>query len=132
MGLRVKNFNIMGVHWNIWLLGGWEFTKKQYIWGNSLKRWGLEQAKGRGAWRKKGVVFLKRVDSPMNTANYNLFGKFLMIWKNSSNIFVYLKLNFNLTIDWHNLSQFQLFGKGVEKFNSIMTYFSNLVGVSFF
>ena len=68
----------------------------------------------------------------MYTANYNLFRKFLMIWKNSSNIFVYLKLNFNLTIDWHNLSQFQLFGKGVEKFNSIMTYFSNLVGVSFF
>ena len=35
----MKNFSIMGVHWNIWFLKG--FTKNQYIGEDCLKKWGL-------------------------------------------------------------------------------------------
>ena len=47
MGLRMKNFNILGVHWKIRLLGG-EFTKNRYREGNYLKSLG-------GAWQERGV-----------------------------------------------------------------------------
>ena len=36
-----ENFNIMEVHWKVWLLGG--FTKKQYIRGDCLNRGWLGQ-----------------------------------------------------------------------------------------
>ena len=46
MGLRMKNFNIMGVYWKIQFLG-W-VTKNQYIAGNCLERMGLPKKEGRG------------------------------------------------------------------------------------
>ena len=54
MGLKIKNFNIMKVHWKIRFLGG-GFTKNQYIAGIAWKK-GLGQfAKlKRGAWQKRG------------------------------------------------------------------------------
>ena len=33
MGLRMKNFNIMGIHWKIQFLGGMGVKKNQYIGG---------------------------------------------------------------------------------------------------
>ena len=47
MGLRMKNFNIVGVHWKIRLLGGggWGFHEKLICRGNCLKR---------EAWLKRG------------------------------------------------------------------------------
>ena len=47
MGLRMKNFNIMGVYWKIQFLG-W-VTKNQYIAGNCLERMGLPKKRG-GGW----------------------------------------------------------------------------------
>ena len=41
--LRMKNFNILGVHWRIWLLGRGGGLKNQYRGGDCLK-------KGGGAW----------------------------------------------------------------------------------
>ena len=57
MVLRMKNFNIFGVHWKIRLLGG--FTKNQYRGGNCLKRgaWTVCRFNG-GLGEKEGVVFL--------------------------------------------------------------------------
>ena len=56
MGLRMKTFGIIGVHWKIWFLEG--FTKKQYIGGGGgglpKKRGGLEQFGLRGVWWKRG------------------------------------------------------------------------------
>ena len=56
MGLRMKNFDILHLHWKIWLLGG-EFMKNQYRGGEGgcLKR-GLGQfADLRGlAWQERG------------------------------------------------------------------------------
>ena len=81
MVLRMKNFNILGVHWKIRLLGG--FTKNQYRGGDCPKRGkGLDSLsiyKGGGLARKKEVVFLRRVDTPMRTVRvvqnlkWNLF-----------------------------------------------------------
>ena len=80
----VKNVNILGVHWKIWLLGG--FMKNQNRGGalNSLLIY-----KG-GLARKKEVVFLRGgvVDSPMRTMRVvknlrrNLFfvSKMTRIW----------------------------------------------------
>ena len=58
MGLRMKNYNIMGVHWKIWFLVG--FTKNQYIAGNLLERgaWTVCRFKG-GLEKKRRVVFLR-------------------------------------------------------------------------
>ena len=63
MGLRMKNFNILGVQWKIWLLGG-EFTKNNIAGGDCLKKEGLnsfkiERGGGGGLARKRGVVFLR-------------------------------------------------------------------------
>ena len=50
MVLRMKNFNILGAHWKVRLLGG--FTKNKYI--GEIGQF----ANLRGAWKKEGVVFL--------------------------------------------------------------------------
>ena len=58
MGLRMKNFNIFGVHWKIWFLGG-GLTKNLYRMGDCLKRgaWTVCRFK-RGAWQERqGGVF---------------------------------------------------------------------------
>ena len=71
IGLRMKNFNIMGVHWKIRCLG--EFIKNQSIYrGEYPKKWGLGQlAELRGkAWPKRGVWCFwggEGVDTPMYT-----------------------------------------------------------------
>ena len=58
----MENFNVLGVHEKIWVLGGREVTKNQYIRGSCLKRraWTICRFKG-GAWHERGagVVFLK-------------------------------------------------------------------------
>ena len=41
MVLRMKNFNILGVHWKIQLLEG-KFTKNQYREGDCLESGGLD------------------------------------------------------------------------------------------
>ena len=54
MGLRMKNFNILGVHWKIWLLGG-EFKKNRYR-GRDCQKRGLGQFADlrRGLAEKRG------------------------------------------------------------------------------
>ena len=67
MGLRTKNYNIMGVHWKIWFLVG--FMKNQYIAGNLLERgaWTVCRFKG-GLEKRGGWCFWGRgVDTPMHT-----------------------------------------------------------------
>ena len=56
MVLRMKNVNILGVHWKIWLLGG--VMKNQYIGGDCLKMraWTVCWFKG-GFARKRGWCF---------------------------------------------------------------------------
>ena len=79
MGLTMKNFNIFGVHWKIWVLGGvggGGLTKNQYRGGNCLRRgaWTVYRFKGGGGLaRKKGMVFLRGVDNP--NAHYGYYSK---------------------------------------------------------
>ena len=40
LGLRMKNFNVIRVHWKIWLLGG--FMKKTIFGGEWPKTGGLD------------------------------------------------------------------------------------------
>ena len=56
MGLRIKNFNIMGVHWKIQFLEGG--ARKSNIGGNCLKMgaWTVWRFK-RGLGEKEGGVF---------------------------------------------------------------------------
>ena len=63
MVLKMKNFNILGVHWTIRLLGGGgELTKNQYRVGIAWKE-GLGQFAnlGGGLGKKEWVVFLRGV-----------------------------------------------------------------------
>ena len=59
MGLRMKNFNIMGVHWKI-RYSGMGVTKNQYIGGTALKggggAWTVRRFKG-GLPKKRGWSF---------------------------------------------------------------------------
>ena len=74
MGFRMKNFNIIGVHWKIQFLGGgWRrggrFTKNKYIRGITQKG-GLRQfaVLREEAWQKRvggGVFEWWWVDTPM-------------------------------------------------------------------
>ena len=61
MVLRMKNFNIFGVHWKIWLLGGG--LRKTDIEGGGLpKNGGLGQfadLRG-GAWQERGGGVFER------------------------------------------------------------------------
>ena len=63
MGLRMKNFNILGVHWKIWLLRGSSW--KTNIERGLPKKRGLGQFEdlrgGGGLARKRGVVPLRGV-----------------------------------------------------------------------
>ena len=43
MGLKIKNINIMGVHWKIWFLGWQGVTKDKYIAKGIAKKGGLGQ-----------------------------------------------------------------------------------------
>ena len=52
MRLRMKNFNIMGVHRKIRFLGG-GFTKNRYIGRNCLKRGSLDSFRFKGGLGKK-------------------------------------------------------------------------------
>ena len=45
MGLKMKNFNTLGFHWKIQLLGDGEFMKNRYRGMDCLKR---------GAWQERG------------------------------------------------------------------------------
>ena len=67
MVLRMKNFNILGVRWKIWLLGG-DVHEKQYRGGGLPKKgaWTVCQFKGE-LGKREGVVFLSGVDNSMNT-----------------------------------------------------------------
>ena len=60
MGLRMKNFNILGIHKKIWLLGG-EFMKNWYRRGDCLKRrggaWTVCRFKGGLGKKEGGGVF---------------------------------------------------------------------------
>ena len=73
MVLRMESFNILGVHWKIWLLGG--VTKNQYI-GEIPYKGELGQFvdfEG-GLGKKEGVMFLwgRGVDTPMHTMSVRL------------------------------------------------------------
>ena len=48
------------------------FTKKQYRGGDYLKKgaWAVCRFKGEGLARKRGVLFLKGVDTPMRTMSH--------------------------------------------------------------
>ena len=55
MVLRMKSFNILGIHWKIWLLGGGGLTKNQYRGGGLPKKGSLGQfANLRGTWQERG------------------------------------------------------------------------------
>ena len=60
MGLRMKDFNILGVHWKIQLLGGssWKTDKGG---GDCLKRgaWTVCKFKGGGTWQERGGGIFK-------------------------------------------------------------------------
>ena len=69
MGLMIKNFDVFGVHWKIWFLGGYWKTN---IEGGLPKKGGLRQFSDfRGQLGKKEGVFLKAVDT--FNAHYELF-----------------------------------------------------------
>ena len=73
--LRMKNFNVLGAHWKIPLLGG-EFMKDRHRGGDCLKR-GLgpfSNLKG-GLARKRGWCFWAGVDTPMHTMFTNVLNK---------------------------------------------------------
>ena len=67
MGIRKRNFNIIGVHWKIELLGG---SRKNNIYrGESPKKGGLGEftdLRG-GLAKKRGIVFLRGLGTPMHT-----------------------------------------------------------------
>ena len=61
MGLRMKCFNIMGLHWKIQFLGGWGGGSRNSVcWGRLLKKgaWTVYRFKG-CLTKNKGIVFLR-------------------------------------------------------------------------
>ena len=77
MGLRMKNFNIFGVHQTVWLSGG----------GSQKTRGGLPK---KGAWtvcrfrghlaKEKGVVFLRGAHIPMHTMELGALPRKEFFW----------------------------------------------------
>ena len=60
MVLRMKNFNILGVHWKIQLLGGGGGSQKNNIYGGLPKKGELGQfANLRGPWQERGSGVLE-------------------------------------------------------------------------
>ena len=67
MGLRMKSFNIFGVHWKIWFLGGGGGGGSQKIEGRMPIKGGWTVCRFKwGLGKKEGVVFLMGVDTPMH------------------------------------------------------------------
>ena len=62
MGLKMKNFNIFGVHRKIQFLGA-GFLKNQYRWGDCIKRGAWPERRGWYFWGRGGV------DTPMHAMN---------------------------------------------------------------
>ena len=94
MVLKMKNFNILGVHWKVQLLGG--FMKNQYRGWDCLKRWGLDSLsiyKG-GLSKKEGGGVFEGGWYP--NAHYESGAKFeeklIFCFKNDKNL-----LNFDLS-----------------------------------
>ena len=60
MGLRMKNFNILGIHWKTQLLGGGGVHENWYRGGDCLKKGGLDsfRFKGGGLGKKEGGWYL--------------------------------------------------------------------------
>ena len=90
MGLGMKNLNILGVYWKIWLSGG--SSRKTDIEGGLPKKGGLGQfadlreGGGGGLARKRKVVFLRGGDTPIHTmlkfySYYWLFKFSLVLWR---------------------------------------------------
>ena len=83
MGLRIKNFNILGVHWIIQLIGG-EFTKNWYrgggggAWTVFRFKWGLGK-------KERGGVF-EGGDTPMHTMNAETIVKEKTCFKSLTNL----------------------------------------------
>ena len=71
MVLRIKNFNIIAVHWKIQFLWGGEGVHKKPIYRGDLpEKGGLGQfadLRGESCWKIGGGVFEERVDIPMHT-----------------------------------------------------------------
>ena len=73
MGLRMKNFNILGVHWEIQFLGGRGYEKPIQM-GELSERvvWTVCRFKGRGGGlARNGVVFLREGVWDPNAHNGN-------------------------------------------------------------
>ena len=67
MGLRMKGFNILEVHWKILFLGG--VHKKPVYRGDCLKReaWTVCRFKGGLGKKERGSVFEEGIDTRMHT-----------------------------------------------------------------
>ena len=66
MGLKLKKFNIIRVHWKILFFGGGRGSQiNQYIGGNCLKRWSwtVYRFKGGGQWTLCRSLALTRLFS---------------------------------------------------------------------
>ena len=96
MVLRMKRFNIFGVHWKIWLLGarGSGVMKNQYRGRNCLKR-GLRQfADLRGGLaRKRRMVFLRGIW--YLNAHYDIYIYIYIYTYIYTYIYIYIKVIFS-------------------------------------
>ena len=118
MVLRMKNFNILGVHGKIRLLGGGPSWKTNIEVGDCLKRgaWIVCRFKG-GLARKRGVVFLKggeglipqctpRVRDPLSAKvkmNCKLYCYYPMLcykWNSISQYFAANPSDFWVVLEW--------------------------------
>ena len=85
MGLRMKKFNILGIHWKIRLSRGREFTKNWYRLWDCLKEGGgglgqfANLRVGSGVDKKEGDVF-EGVDTPMHTMSQECPKKLVKIF----------------------------------------------------
>ena len=77
MGLKMKNFNILGIHWRVWLLWG-EFTKNWYREGNCLKRGAGKERVEWCFWRERGGGGLRPRCTLWNRTHPFTFSLFLM------------------------------------------------------
>ena len=73
MGLRIKNFNILGVHWKIRLLGRGVWTGGLGQFADLRGGGSLGGKGGRELGRKEEVVLLRGIDTPMHTMVFRLF-----------------------------------------------------------
>ena len=73
MELRMKNFNVFGVHWKIRFLGGGGGSRKTNIEGGLLGQFADLRVRGWGLGKKEGdgVFEVGRGDTPVHTMNIN-------------------------------------------------------------